>query len=75
LNDNKEDHWDGKMTFISKIGASVKEYILCSHKIRSFMKTLQIKDSIISDHNIIRTVIERRSDTNGRKLGRERKKD
>jgi hypothetical protein len=47
--------------FISKIGASVTDYILCSHNIGSFMKTLQIKDSFINDHNIVKTVIERRS--------------
>jgi hypothetical protein len=33
------------------------------------MKTLQIKDLIISDHNIVETVIERRNDTNGREVG------
>jgi hypothetical protein len=37
------------------------------------MKTLQIKDSIISDHNIVETVIERRNDTNSREVGRGQK--
>jgi hypothetical protein len=33
------------------------------------MKTLKIKDYIISVHNTVKTVIER-SDTNGREVGR-----
>jgi hypothetical protein len=70
LNGNREGNWEGKMTFISKIRASMIDYIVCSHNIGSFMKTLQIKDSVISDHNIVETVIERRSDTNGREVGR-----
>jgi exonuclease III len=73
LNGNREADWEGKMTFISKIGSSVIDYILCSHNIGSFMKTLQIKDSVISDHNIVETVIERISDTNGREVGRGQK--
>jgi hypothetical protein len=60
LNSNREGDWKGKMMFISKIGASVIHYILCSHNIGSFRKTLQIKDSIISDNNIVKTVIERK---------------
>jgi hypothetical protein len=73
LNGNGIGDWEGKMTLISKIGASVIDYILCSYNICSFMKTLQIKDSIISDSNIVETVIERRNDTNGREVGRGQK--
>jgi hypothetical protein len=60
LNGNRKGGWEGKMTFISKIGASVIDYIyiLCSHNIGSFVKTLQIKDYIISDHNIVETVLK-----------------
>jgi hypothetical protein len=73
LNGNRVGDWEGKMTFISKIGASVIDYILCSHNTGNFMKTLQIKDSVISDHNIVETVIERRNDTNSREVGRGQK--
>jgi hypothetical protein len=69
LNGNRE----GKMTFISKIGASVIDYILCSQNVGSFMKTLHIKDSVISDRNIVETVIGRRSNTNSRAVGRGQK--
>jgi hypothetical protein len=62
--------WKVKMTFISKIGASVIDYILYSHNIGSFMKTHQIKDSIINDYNIVEAVVERRNDTNGREGGK-----
>jgi hypothetical protein len=70
LNGNREGDWEGKMMFISKIGASVIDYILCSQNVGTFIKTLQIKDSIISENIIAETVTERRSDTNGRELGR-----
>jgi hypothetical protein len=31
FNGNREGDWEGNMTFISKIGTSVIDYILCSH--------------------------------------------
>jgi hypothetical protein len=71
--ENREGDWEGKMTFISKIGASVIDYILCSQNVGNFMKTPHIKASTISDHNIVKTVIERRSDTYRREVGRGQK--
>jgi hypothetical protein len=73
LSGNREGDWEGKMTFISKIGAGVKYHILCSHNIGSLVKTRQIKESIIICHNIVETVTERKRETNGREVGRVQK--
>jgi hypothetical protein len=46
------------MTFISKAGASVIDCILCTYDIGRCLRTLNVRDMIVSDLNIIETVIE-----------------
>jgi hypothetical protein len=58
LNGSREGDVEGKMTFISKIGTSVIDYILCSCDIERCLKTFRVRVMAISDHNIIETVIE-----------------
>jgi hypothetical protein len=58
LNGSREGDVEGKMTFISKIGTSVIDYILCSYDIGRCLKTFRVRDMAITDHNIIETVTE-----------------
>jgi hypothetical protein len=58
LNDSREGDVEGKITFISKTGMSVIDYILCSYDIVRCLNTFRVRDMAISDHNIIETVIE-----------------
>jgi hypothetical protein len=58
LNGSREGDVEGKMTFVSKTGASVTDYILCSYDIGRCLRTFRVRDMTISDHNIIETVTE-----------------
>jgi hypothetical protein len=58
LNGNRDGDVQGKVTFISKTGATVIDYILCSYDIGKCLRTFKVRDMTISDHIIIETVIE-----------------
>jgi hypothetical protein len=54
--------------FISKAGASVIDYILCTYDIGRCLRTFQVRDMLINDHhNITETLIEV-EDTNEDKI-------
>lgn len=57
LNDSKEGNVESKMTFISKVGASVIDRILYTYDIAGCLRTFKVRD-MISDHSIRETVIE-----------------
>jgi hypothetical protein len=58
LNGSREGDLESKMTFVSKAGASVIDYKSCSYDIGRCLTTFKGRDMVISDHNIIETVIE-----------------
>jgi hypothetical protein len=58
LNGSRVGDVEGKITFVSKTGTSVIDYILCSYDIGRCLKTFRVRDMAISDHNIIETVME-----------------
>jgi hypothetical protein len=43
---------EGKMTFISKAGASLKDYILCTYDFGRCLRTFKISDMIVRDYII-----------------------
>jgi hypothetical protein len=58
LNGSRECDVEDKMTFISKTGACVIDYILCSYDTGRCLRTFRIRHMTISNHNIIETAIE-----------------
>jgi hypothetical protein len=58
LNGSRENDLEGEVTFIPKAGGSVIDCMLCTYNTGRCLRTSEVRDIVISDPNIIETVIE-----------------